>query len=140
MAINSNGEHFYQNKLLLDPTEASFLDLILFLVSSNIKSSGFIECHEEHSALRNFNGRVIVFISLLVQKILLLFRKPMAIIGKALEMWLNLLLCNGGLFKLLLNILKGKVVKDTRSIIGRVHVRYRKYGLESGTRQENQTW
>jgi hypothetical protein len=106
MASNSYGEHFYQNKLLLDPTEASFLDLILFLVSSNIKVRGFIECYEEQG-LKNFNSRWIVFISVLVQKILLFFRKPMAMIGNALEMWLNLLLCNGGFFKLLLNILKG---------------------------------
>jgi hypothetical protein len=106
MATNSYGEHFYQNKLLLDPTEASFLDLILFLVSSNIKGRGFIECHEEQG-LRNFNSRWIVVISVLVQKILLFFRKPMAMIGNALEMWLNLLLSNGGFFKLLLNILKG---------------------------------
>jgi hypothetical protein len=106
MASNSYGEHFYQNKLLLDPTEASFLDLILFLVSSNIKVRGFIECYEEQG-LKNFNSRWIVFISVLVQKILLFFRKPMAMIGNALEMWLNLLLSNGGFFKLLLNILKG---------------------------------
>jgi hypothetical protein len=106
MASNSYGEHFYQNKLLLDPTEASFLDLILFLVSSNIKVRGFIECYEEQG-LKNFNSRWIVVISVLVQKILLFFRKPMAMIGNALEMWLNLLLSNGGFFKLLLNILKG---------------------------------
>ncbi|KAL9385941.1 hypothetical protein Peur_022951 [Populus x canadensis] len=129
MAINSYGEHFYQNKLLLDPTEASFLDLILFLVSSNIKGRGFIECHEEQG-LRNFNSRWIVVISVLVQKILLFFRKPMAMIGNALEMWLNLLLCNGGFFKLLLNLLKGKVVKTPdrssekfTSVIGNLDLR-----------------
>lgn len=59
--------------------------------------------------------RWIIFISLLVQKMLLYLRKPMAITGSVVELWLNLLSSNGGFLALLLNLLKGKMALPDKS-------------------------
>lgn len=59
--------------------------------------------------------RWIIFISLLVQKMLLYLRKPMAITGSLVELWLNLLSSNGGFLALLLNLLKGKMAVPDKS-------------------------
>lgn len=59
--------------------------------------------------------RWIIFISLLVQKMLLYLRKPMAITGSVVELWLNLLSSNGGFLALLLNLLKGKMAVPDKS-------------------------
>lgn len=103
---NCEDENFCHDKLLLEPKVASLYDLVLLLFSPDIKSLRFVECTEQHKR-RDFNRRWLIFISVLVQKILLSCRKPMTQIGNALEMGLNLLSVNGGFFKLLLNLLKG---------------------------------
>ncbi|KAJ4834666.1 hypothetical protein Tsubulata_034499 [Turnera subulata] len=105
----SNDEHFCSNKLLLEAKEASFLDIILLLFSSDIKKRKFVDCSEEQR-YQNFPRRWIIFISILAQWFLILFRKPMALVGLVIEWWLNLLSDNGGFFGLLLNILRGRVV------------------------------
>lgn len=100
------GEDFCDNKLLLDPEEASFFELIYLLISSDVKSRRFVECPEEQR-LRDFSHRWLIFISVVAQKFLLYCRNPMAHIGHAIETWLNLVSINGGLFRLILKSLKG---------------------------------
>ncbi|CAK7347532.1 unnamed protein product [Dovyalis caffra] len=122
---NCNDEYFCQNKLLLEPKEASLRDLALLLFSSDLKFRRFVDYSDEHRR-GDFNRRWLIFISVLLQKILLSCRKPLAQIGNALETSLNLLSNNGGFFKLLLNYLRGKVVRpdessaEFRSVIGHV--------------------
>ncbi|KAJ4841536.1 hypothetical protein Tsubulata_001740 [Turnera subulata] len=103
-----NDEHFCNNKLLLEAKDASSLELVRLLFSSDIKNRRFIDCSEEH---RDFNRRWLIFISVLLQRIVLSLRKPMAFTGQGIEMWLNMLSSNGGFFALLLNLLRGKLVK-----------------------------
>ncbi|KAJ9674389.1 hypothetical protein PVL29_023755 [Vitis rotundifolia] len=99
--------------LLLKPEEASFLDLVRFLCCSEWEKRGFIECPEEKEL--TIERRWIIFISLLVQKMLLYLRKPMAVTGSVVELWLNLLSSNGGFLALLLNLLKGKMALPDKS-------------------------
>ncbi|RVX00050.1 hypothetical protein CK203_024738 [Vitis vinifera] len=99
--------------LLLKPEEASFLDLVRVLCCSEWEKRGFIECTEEKELMRE--RRWIIFISLLVQKMLLYLRKPLAITGSVVELWLNLLSSNGGFLALLLNLLKGKMAVPDKS-------------------------
>ncbi|KAJ8480520.1 hypothetical protein OPV22_024247 [Ensete ventricosum] len=54
--------------------------------------------------------RFAVFISILLQKILMFIRKPMAWFGSAIEYWLNLVAENHGFISLVFNILTGRVV------------------------------
>ncbi|KAH8488033.1 hypothetical protein H0E87_023924 [Populus deltoides] len=111
---NCNDDHFCQDKFLLDPKEASLKELVLLLFFSNVRSRKFVDCPEENR-LRDFNRRWLIFISVVVQKILLSCREPLAQTGHTVEYWLNLISNNGGLFKLLLNYLKDKVVRPDES-------------------------
>ncbi|KAJ8480522.1 hypothetical protein OPV22_024249 [Ensete ventricosum] len=54
--------------------------------------------------------RWTIFISVLLQKILMFIRKPMAWFGSVIEYWMNLVMENHGFVSLLFNILKGRVV------------------------------
>ncbi|CAI0553535.1 unnamed protein product [Linum tenue] len=51
-----------------------------------------------------------MFVSIVVQKTLQFFSRPLSFVGSCIEMWLGLLSSNGGFGGLLLNVLTGKVV------------------------------
>lgn len=113
MASSNEGEEFCRSYLVLKPGEASFLDLLRFLVfpwDARVRRRAIHgpEDESEEEELRAFDRRWIIFISLLVQKLLLLMKEGLARVGYWLEMWLNLLSVNGGVLGLLRNILKGK--------------------------------
>ncbi|XP_047325178.1 triacylglycerol lipase OBL1-like [Impatiens glandulifera] len=105
-------EDLYKDYLVLNPESASFFDLVRILCfpSHSLKELDFIDVQET----KNLNGlrrRWLIFVSLLVQKILIKIKNPMALVGTLLETWLNLLSINGGLLYLLLNFITGKVIK-----------------------------
>ncbi|GFY86854.1 alpha/beta-Hydrolases superfamily protein [Actinidia rufa] len=107
-------EDFCKDYFVLKPEHASLFDLIRILCSSSFGERRFVES----SGANNLGGlgrRWLIFISVLVQKVLIYLRKPMAWIGYVLEMWLNLLASNGGFGLLLLNLLKGSMVKPDKS-------------------------
>ncbi|PSS31432.1 Lipase [Actinidia chinensis var. chinensis] len=107
-------EDFCKDYLVLKPEHASLFDLIRILCSSSFGERRFVES----SGANNLGGlrrRWLIFMSVLVQKVLIYLRKPMAWMGYVLEMWLNLLASNGGLGPLLLNLLKGSMVKPDKS-------------------------
>ncbi|XP_022776149.1 uncharacterized protein LOC111317878 [Durio zibethinus] len=106
-AMTTYENHFCNDYCLLNPEEASFFDLFGLLFSSELSQRRFIHCPGEQR--ENFGRRWLIFISVLVQKILLWGTKPMALMGNALEMSLNLLSSNGGPFNLLLNLATGKL-------------------------------
>lgn len=97
-------ENFCDDYLVLRPQDASLLDLVRVLCGSGWEKRGFIECGEEKELSER---RWIIFISLLVQKMLLYMRKPMALAGSVVELFLNLISSNRGFLGLLLNLLKG---------------------------------
>lgn len=105
MASDDNG--FCHDYFLLKPEEASYCDIFSLLFSSELKNRRFIQYAGHLDG--NFRRRWFIFISLLAQKLLLLRRIPMALMGYLVEMWLNLLSCNGGLCMLLQNITTGFV-------------------------------
>ncbi|KAJ7958167.1 Lipase [Quillaja saponaria] len=125
----SNELYACHNYLLLNPKETSWFDLVRLLASSKIEKRKFIEYsldqRDDLHDLRKFQRRWLIFISLLVQKLLIAFHYPMAQIGNLLEMWLNLLSTNGGLLGIFSNLLRGKklVMPDRlsaefRSVVG----------------------
>ncbi|KAK3222123.1 hypothetical protein Dsin_009148 [Dipteronia sinensis] len=109
---------FCTNHMLLNPDKVGLFDLINILFSSNIKKRKFVESSEVEE--QDFWRRWILFISIVVQKLLLFFSKPMSIFGSAIEFFLNLLSINGNLASLLLNLVQGKVtmpVKNSASFL-----------------------
>ncbi|KAK3222108.1 hypothetical protein Dsin_009133 [Dipteronia sinensis] len=84
----------------LNPNEVGLFDLINMLFSSNIEKRKFVESSEVEE--QDLWRRWIMFISIVVQKLLLFFAKPMSIFGSAIEFFLNLLSINGNLASLAL--------------------------------------
>lgn len=100
---------FCSSYFLVDPTKASVLDLLLLLFFPNLTNTGFIDSPPDtlKSVRRTFATRWIIVLAVLIQKILMLLRKPFASIGRFLTYWPNLLTANGGFFKLILHVLTG---------------------------------
>ncbi|XVE70093.1 hypothetical protein DITRI_Ditri10aG0043800 [Diplodiscus trichospermus] len=122
-----DGNRFCDDYFLLNPEKASYFDLFALLFSSDLEKRRFIDCSGHQD--KNFRRRWFIFISVLVQKLLLLGAKPMALLKNVLEMSLNLISCNGGFSMLLLNLITGKLVwphKSSpafRSLIGHLDTR-----------------
>ncbi|KAK9714658.1 hypothetical protein RND81_06G110200 [Saponaria officinalis] len=111
----SNNEGFMcTDYLLLKPQEATFIDLIKLLWCND--NTHFIETRFDIvDELRRFRYRWLVFISIVMMKLFILLKTPMAYVGYFLEVWLNLVSDYGGLFSLLLNFIKGKVKMPKRT-------------------------
>uniref|UniRef100_A0A5B6YG33 Fungal lipase-type domain-containing protein n=1 Tax=Davidia involucrata TaxID=16924 RepID=A0A5B6YG33_DAVIN len=105
-------EEFSGHYLEIKPNNASLFKLVRMLFSWE---SGFINSPDT-SNLGGFEHRCIVFLSIIVQKLLLLLQQPMAFLGTVIEMFLNFRTANGGFFHLLFNLLRGKMIwPDTTS-------------------------
>ncbi|XP_022873284.1 uncharacterized protein LOC111392230 [Olea europaea var. sylvestris] len=116
---------FCSDYMLLKPEEAGLVDVFRILFSDDIGKRKFIDCPEGKRP-EPFKRRWLIFVTILVQKLLLAVEKPMAWFGSLVEQWLNLLSSNGSLSSLVLNFLRGKVIypdKTTtsfKSIIGHI--------------------
>lgn len=101
---------FCNSYFLVDPTKANVVDLLLLLFSPNLTSARFIDSPPDtlKSFRRSFASRWIIALAVLFQKILMFIRKPFAFIGCLLTYWPNLLMVNGGFFKLILHLLTGE--------------------------------
>ncbi|CAM8953837.1 unnamed protein product [Rhodiola kirilowii] len=97
-------KEFATDYMLLDQEKLGIKDLYHILFSSDIENRNSVDT----SAARedDISRRWIIFISILAQKLLQLASKPLSKFGSAIEYWLNLLSCNGGFFRLVLNILR----------------------------------
>ncbi|CDY69544.1 BnaAnng30760D, partial [Brassica napus] len=97
---------------VLDPREATFSDLACFLFSSDLRNRKFIDSSEQklEDDLCRFRRRWIIFVSIVIQKLMILLRKPLYFLGFYISFWLNLLSSNGGFFKILPNLFKGKII------------------------------
>lgn len=104
--MGSGSELFDGNYLLLKAEEASVVDLGSLLFSSNLNNRRFIECQPGLEA-REFRQRLVLFASVVAQKLLLASNSSLKKVGDLLEWWLNLLNSNEGFIHLFLNILKG---------------------------------
>ena len=107
MAPKNNGP-VLRNYILIKPKEVTFLQLIRLLFSSRLNKIKFVECSEEEAQkLRDIWFKLALIASALAQKLLAAIRVPMAKIGDFIELILNLITLNGGLFKLLKNVMTG---------------------------------
>ncbi|CAD5315745.1 unnamed protein product [Arabidopsis thaliana] len=97
-----------KNYFVLDPREATVTDLMRLLFYSDLENRKFVDTSVENleNRLCEFRGRWIIFVSIVVQKLLIILRKPLSFLGFALGFWLNLPSSNGGFFKIFLNLVK----------------------------------
>lgn len=101
---------FCNSYFLVNPTKASVFDLLLLLFSPNLTSKRFIDSPPDtlKSFRRSFASRWVIAMAVLVQKILIFLRKPLAFIGFLVTYWPNLLTANGGFFNMILHLLTGE--------------------------------
>ncbi|KAF3503136.1 hypothetical protein F2Q69_00041465 [Brassica cretica] len=102
-----------ENYFVLDPRGATFSDLIRLLFSSDLRNRRFIHSSEdrlEDNDPCKFRRRWIIFVSIVIQKLMILLRKPLYFFGLSLGFWFNLLYINGGFFMILPNLFKGKII------------------------------
>ncbi|XP_023728604.1 triacylglycerol lipase OBL1 [Lactuca sativa] len=115
----ASAEEFCENYLVLDASEASLYDIACILICSttflNTKKFYKQRSQDVEKSTVSFRQRWVVFASVLLQKLFIWGKKPMALIGSLIELWLNLLSSNGGFFGLLINIITGKVVNPVES-------------------------
>ena len=91
--------------MLLKPEEVSFVDLMHILFSSDLEKRKFVD--SSAATEESFGHRWLMFLSVVAQKSLQFVAKPLASIGSAVEMALNVLSSNGNLFRLILNSIRG---------------------------------
>ncbi|KAA8531691.1 hypothetical protein F0562_006592 [Nyssa sinensis] len=105
---------FSSDYMLLKPEEARLFDLIHILFSPEIEKRKFVDCPKGIRE-ENFKRRWLIFVSVVVQKVLLLVSKPLGWVGRKIEWWLNLVSNNRNLGVLFLNFFKRKVVKPDQT-------------------------
>ncbi|KAK6237648.1 hypothetical protein QUC31_003117 [Theobroma cacao] len=113
MEAKACNKGFCSNYLLLNPKQATFIDIFRLLFSSDLKNRKFID--SSHETQENIWYRLLIFVSILVQYLLQLVSKPLAWIGSSIETLINLLSSNDGFFGLIMNIIRGKVVIPDRN-------------------------
>ncbi|KAM6591377.1 hypothetical protein CsatA_013982 [Cannabis sativa] len=99
---------FSASYMLLKPEEVGFFDLMHILFSSDMEKRKFVD--SSSATEESFGRRWIIFLSIVAQKTLSFVSKPLATVGSAIEMGLNLLSSNGNLFNLIYNSIRGRVV------------------------------
>ncbi|XVE55882.1 hypothetical protein DITRI_Ditri03aG0192800 [Diplodiscus trichospermus] len=116
--------------ILLNLEETSFFDAFRLLFPSNLETTSlFVPRAPWQQPTISFGHRWSFFVSLMVQKLLISWKTPMALVGFVLEFWLNLFSGNGGLFNLLLNLVTCKLWWPNKSsakfttVIGQIDTR-----------------
>ncbi|XP_062101983.1 triacylglycerol lipase OBL1-like [Humulus lupulus] len=125
MAVECD-KSFSASYMLLKCEEVGLFDLLYLLLysSDSVKKKLLVESSDK--AEESFGRRWIIFLSIVVQKVLQFVSIPLAGVGSAFEMGLNILSSNGNLFNLILNFIRGRVVipvrksADFKSVIGNV--------------------
>ncbi|KAL6504633.1 hypothetical protein OROHE_023391 [Orobanche hederae] len=115
MAAGKEEYSFCEKYLVIKPEQASFSDLLRILCSSELEKRDFLNTPVQGGGLTRFRHRWIVFISVLLQKVLLCLKTPLAAVGSAVELFLNLPAANGGYHRLFFNLLRGRVVRPDKS-------------------------
>ncbi|XP_020217375.1 uncharacterized protein LOC109800874 [Cajanus cajan] len=122
-------KEFAESYMLLNPEDADFFDLLGVLFSRKLGNRRFVECDAEGAVEGSFRHRWLIFVSVVLQKFLMYVAKPLAFFGSCIELLINLLLLNGGFFRIFINFLTCNLVipkRDTPnylSCIGNLDVR-----------------
>ncbi|KOM30415.1 hypothetical protein LR48_Vigan1345s000700 [Vigna angularis] len=130
METNYNcNKGFADSYMLLKPEKAGYFDLLHILTFRNISQRKFVESHAADDFNETLGHRWLIFISILAQKLLQLVAKPLSLFGAGVELFINFIALNGGVFRLLPNFIKGALVfpdpksEKYLSLIGNLDVR-----------------
>ncbi|MCD9643622.1 hypothetical protein HAX54_031237 [Datura stramonium] len=126
----ANKEDICKGYFELKPQEASYFDFVRIFYSNELEKRNFFDVSAAGvEKIRGFRRRWLIFISVVTQRLLFLFKIPMANFGSFIELLLNYPSFNGGFLQLFFNILQGKAVRPEkssekfRSMIGNLDMR-----------------
>ncbi|XP_058777986.1 triacylglycerol lipase OBL1-like [Vicia villosa] len=107
---------FADSYMILNPEDAHFFDIFHILFSRNIGHRKFVDSNAEGDVEGSFRGRWLIFISIVLQKLLLFIAKPLAKLGSCVEMLINLIPLNGGIIAIIINFFSGHLeIPDPKS-------------------------
>ncbi|CAJ2667881.1 unnamed protein product [Trifolium pratense] len=102
--------------LFLTPKNIGFFQLFWVLFSTTkLHTQNFVQCHEvvEDESLDEY--KYLVFLFLLLQKLMQLFKYPLKYLGFTIELFLNLASGKYNIFQIIFNFFQGKELVDTNS-------------------------
>ncbi|XP_045814960.1 triacylglycerol lipase OBL1-like [Trifolium pratense] len=102
--------------LFLQPKNIGFFELFrVYFGTTKLHKENFVQCNEvvEEESLDEYKS--LVFVSLLLQKLMLLFKYPLKYLGFTIELFFNLASGNCNIFQIISNLLQGKELVDTNS-------------------------
>ena len=86
---------FYSDFMVLRPDKGGLYDIFHLLFSCKVSENAAVDC-PAGTEIADWRRRWAVFVSLVVQVLLLWAKKPVALLGRVTEYWMNLLDENGG--------------------------------------------
>jgi len=89
------GAGFYSDFMVLRPDKGGLYDIFHLLFSCKVSENAAVDC-PAGTEIADWRRRWAVFVSLVVQVLLLWAKKPVALLGRVTEYWMNLLDENGG--------------------------------------------
>uniref|UniRef100_A0A0D9VLG6 Fungal lipase-type domain-containing protein n=1 Tax=Leersia perrieri TaxID=77586 RepID=A0A0D9VLG6_9ORYZ len=114
---DGGGGRFCTDFMVLRPDKGGIGELFHLLWSCEVAENAAVDC-PAGTVIAERRRRWALFVSLVAQMLLLWTKKPVALLGRAAEYWMNLLNENGGgVCMLIANALQGKVKVPDRSSI-----------------------
>ncbi|CAL5055958.1 unnamed protein product [Urochloa decumbens] len=89
------GGGFCSDFMVLRPDKGGFYDMFHLLCSCKVAENAAVDC-PSGAEIADWWRRWVVFVSLVAQVLLLWVKKPVALLGRVMEYWMNLLNENGG--------------------------------------------
>lgn len=106
----NNNEDICKGYFELKAQEASYFDFIRIFYSSELDKRNFFDVSiGVDETIRGFRRRWLIFISIVIQRLLLWLKNPLEKFGDFLELLQNYPSFNGGFLQLFFNILRGKL-------------------------------
>ncbi|XP_050943659.1 triacylglycerol lipase OBL1-like [Cucumis melo] len=120
-------EHeFSKNYVILKPHNANVFDLILFILPFGFKKRKLMDCPDgKEDSYRSFADRLIIFVSLLLQILILTIAIPLANLDAFLQKLFNFISFNGTIPQLFFKFVRGETLvqpnkssPDYTSVVG----------------------
>ena len=103
----ASGSEIFSDYLVIRPDKGGVRDLFNILYSGKIDENDSVEA-PEGTLIIEMRRRYAIFISILLQRILLFWKKPLSWFGTAILFWVNLLWENGSFCSLVCKFIRGQ--------------------------------
>ncbi|CAK9317148.1 unnamed protein product [Citrullus colocynthis] len=120
-------EHeFSKNYVILKPHNANVFDLFLFILPFGFKKRKLMDCPDgKEESYRSFADRLIIFVSMLLQILILAIATPLANVDAFLQKLFNFVSFNGTIPQLVFKLIRGETLvqpdkssPDYTSVVG----------------------